>query len=86
MTLTLFVTHDLRDKKVFIDTGKNQKIIEVTSSQLSAEEKKALIGVHAFPGNDYASSFFQKGKSAFWKLTLKEHEFLQLFSKLGLEF
>ena len=72
--LTLFVAHDFRDTKVFIDngTGKNRKIIEVTSSQLSAEEKKALIGVHA--------------KSAFWKLALKKHDFLQLFGKLGLEF
>ena len=34
------------------DTGKNRKIIEVTSSLLSAEEKKALIGVHAFSGSD----------------------------------
>ena len=32
------------------------------------------------------SSFFRKGKSAFWKLALKKHEFLQLFNKLGLEF
>ena len=30
--------------------------------------------------------FFRKGKSAFWKLALKKHEFLQLFGKLGLEF
>ena len=46
--LTLFVVHDFRDTRVFIDngSGKNRKIIEVTSSQLSAEEKKALIGVH----------------------------------------
>ena len=86
--LTLFVAHDFRDTKVFIDNGtdKNRKIIEVTSSQLSAEEKKALIGVHAFSGNDYVSSFFRKGKSAFWNLALKKHEFLQLFGKLGLEF
>ena len=32
------------------------------------------------------SSFFWKEKSAFWKLALKKHEFLQLFGKLGLEF
>ena len=32
------------------------------------------------------SSFFRKGKSAFWKLASKKHEFLQLFGKLGLEF
>ena len=86
--LTLFVTHDFKDTKVFIDngTGKNRKIIEVTSSQLSAEEKKVFTGVHAFSGNDYVSSFLRKGKSDFWKLVLKKHEFLQLFGKLGLEF
>ena len=43
--LTLFVAHDFRDTKAFIDngTGKIQKIIEVTSSQLSAEERKHLL-------------------------------------------
>ena len=62
--LTLFVAHDFKDTKVFIDIvqEKNQKIIEVTASQLSAEEKKALIGVHAFSGNDYVSSFFSEGQ------------------------
>ena len=37
--LTLFVEHDIRDTKDFIGngTGKNRKIIEVTSSQLSAK-------------------------------------------------
>ena len=86
--LILFVAHDFRDTKGFIDndTGKNRKIIEVTSSQLSAKEKKALIGVHAFSGNDYVSWFFWNGKSAFWKLALKKYEFLQLICKLGLEF
>ena len=65
--LTLFVTHDFRDTKVFIDngTGKNRKIIEMTSSQLSAEEKKALTGVHAFSGNDYVSSFFGRASLPF---------------------
>ena len=66
--------------------AKIRKIIEVTSSQLSAEEKKALIGVHVFSGNDYVSSFFRKGKSAFWKLALKKQEFLQYaFSEISLE-
>ena len=60
--LTLFVAHDFRDTKVFIDngTGKNRKIIEVKSSQLSVEEKKALIGVHAFSGNDCVFVFSER--------------------------
>ena len=52
--LNVFVAHDVKDTKVFIDngTGKSRKIIGVTSSQLSAEETKAPIGVHAFSEND----------------------------------
>ena len=58
---------DFRDTKVFIDNGtsKNRKIIEVASSQLSAEVKKALIGVHAFSGNDHVSSFFGRASLPF---------------------
>ena len=42
--LTLFVAHDFRDTEVFIDngSGKSRKIIEVTSSQLSADKKHLL--------------------------------------------
>ena len=62
--LTLFVAHDFRDTKVFIDngTGKKRRIIEVTSSKLSAEKMKALTGVHAVSGNDYVFSFFSEGQ------------------------
>eukprot|EP00112_Aurelia_sp_Birch-Aquarium-sp1_P017476 Seg4056.1 transcript_id=Seg4056.1/GoldUCD/mRNA.D3Y31 product="hypothetical protein" protein_id=Seg4056.1/GoldUCD/D3Y31 len=53
--LTLFVTHNFGNKKVYLDngTGKNRKIIEATSLQLSEEERKALVGLHSFSGNDY---------------------------------
>ena len=65
--LTLFVAHDFRDTKVFIDncTGKNRKIIEVTSSQLSAEEKKALIGDMPFLEMTMCLRFFGRASLPF---------------------
>ena len=82
--LALFVSHDFGDINIYIDneTGKSRKI---TSSELSAEEKVALIGYHAFSANDYVSSSFRKGKSAFWKATLKRREFSETFSQLRKE-
>ena len=60
--LALFVAHDFSGVRIFIDsgTGKSRKIIDVASSTLEFEKKRALIGMHAFSGNDYISSFFRK--------------------------
>ncbi len=52
---------------------------------MSEEEKKALVWLHAFSGNDYLSSFFRKGKSLCWKALLKKREFVEVFGKLGME-
>ena len=70
--LTLFVTRNFRNKKVYLNngTGKNREIIEATSLQLSDDEKEALAGLHAFSGNDHLSSSFRKGKCACWKVLL----------------
>ena len=86
--LTLFVSHNFGDITIYIGngTGKNRKIINVTSSELSAREKIALIGLHAFSGNDYVSAFFRKGKcQAFWEAMLKQSQFLEAFCHLGKE-
>jgi hypothetical protein len=83
--LVLFMAHDFGAAKVLIDngTGKARKIIDVTSSTLDLEKRKALVGLHAFSGNDYVSSFFRKGKKAFWKTMLKRQEYIRLFAELG---
>ena len=83
--LTLFVANDFGGVKVLIDngTGKHRKIIDATSSALDTEKKKALVGLHAFSGNDYVSSFFRKGMKAFWKVMLKHQEYIRLFAELG---
>ena len=49
----------------------------------SAEEKKALIGFHAFTGNDYVSSFFGKVKLKCWKVLKSDPQFMNAFMLLG---
>ncbi len=83
--LALFVAHDFGGVQVLIDngTGLSRKIMDVTSSSLDIEKRRALIGLHAFSGNDYVSSFFRKGKIAFWKRMAKKAEYVNLFANLG---
>ena len=44
----------------FYGTGESRKIFKLGSVDMSNELKSALIGFHAFTGNDYVSSFFKK--------------------------
>ena len=83
--LALFVAHDFAGVQVLIDngTGLNRKIVNVTSSTLDIEKKRALIGLRAFSGNDYVSSFFRKGKIAFWRQMIKKTDYVNLFANLG---
>ena len=47
-------------EKVFYDygSGKNRKESWLKDFKLDQEYKKALVGFHAFTGNDYVSGFF----------------------------
>ena len=69
--LVLFLLHSTRlvDIHCLVDneTGKNRKIIHMSTTGLPVLECQALAGTHAFSGNDYISSFFRKGKKYFWK-------------------
>ena len=84
--LVLFLLHQFDGKNVLIDNGvgKNRKIIDMSTSLLSLQQRCALAGMHAFSGNDYISSFFRKGKQTIWKLVLGNERFLQTFSEFGL--
>ena len=55
--LVLFLLHFVDGLRVLIDngTGKTGKIIDISSSELSVDHRKALAGMHAFSGNDYVS-------------------------------
>ena len=50
--------------RTFIDNGigKHRKKIRIDNSPLTSKQQKALIGFHAFTGNDYVSSFFKDNK------------------------
>ena len=69
--LVLFLLHSTRlvDISCLVDnrTGKNRKIIHMSSTGLPVLKCQALAGTHVFSGNDYISSFFRKGKKYFWK-------------------
>ena len=61
--VVLVVCHSFQSP-VFLDngTGKDRKVLDVVSTNITRSHKEALIGVHSFSGNDYVSSFFRKGK------------------------
>ena len=84
--LVLFILHQFGGKTVFIDNGvgKNLKIIDMSTTVLSSRQRHAFAGVHAFSGNVYISSFFQRGKKKMWNLVLKNERFLKVFLELGL--
>ena len=72
-------------EQIYIDygTGKSHKILKLGSVDMSNELKSALIGFHAFTGNDYVSSFFKKSKKHCWHLLEKNNRFVQVFAALG---
>ena len=85
-TLVLFILHQFEGKNVFINNGvgKNRKIIDMSTTMLSSQQRHALAGVHSFLENDYVSSFSRKRKEKMWNLVLKNERFLQVFSEFGM--
>ena len=72
---------------VVIDNGSGQsrKSIDLRSLQFSECKYSTMLGLHAFTGNDYLSSFFRKGKERCWKLMKKYEEFEVCLIELGSE-
>lgn len=70
---------------VYVDngTGKSRKLLDLTACDLTTIQKQALLGVHAFTGNDYVSSFFRKGKKICWTIVKDSQDFLNAFCGLG---
>ena len=75
-------------ERLFVDygSGKHRKALRLSEINMSDKEKDALLGFHAFTGNDYISAFFMKGKAMSWKCMLKKEDFVQLFADLGATF
>ena len=58
---------------VFIVNGcsSNTEHYKLSDFEIDVECKSALLGLHAFTGNDYVSSLFRKGKEKCWKVMRK---------------
>ena len=67
--IMLFTLHEFDEITILIDNGvgKSRKIIDMSTSLYANKKRKALAAVHTFSGNDYVSSFFQKGEKVMWK-------------------
>ena len=70
---------------IYIDngTGAQRKVFDISSCELPVDQRKAIVGLHAFSGNDYLSSFFRKGKTTCFKKMLAKPEYISAFTSLG---
>jgi len=77
----------LKRDQVMIDngSGKARTYIWLGNLELSSSKCAAVLGLHASSGNDYISSFFEKGKEKCWKLLEKFEKFKTCFSNFGTE-
>ena len=70
LLLALDRDRDINGIHVDSGTGNARKILDRTSTTLLPELRKALLGLHAFSGNDYISAISKKEKLPFggcWK-------------------
>ena len=72
-------------KYVLVDygNGKNRKGVWLNSIDFDNNIGAVLIWFHAFTGNDYASSFFKRGKQGCFKAVKQCEEFINAFRLLG---
>ena len=73
--------------RLFIEygSGSNKKGCWLKDFALNEANGSALLGLHAFTGNDFVPSFFRKGKLKCWKILQKFSKFKDCFSQLGAE-
>ena len=84
-TPVIILGNEMSVNQVHIDsgTGKHRKLINLSSSCLTDIQKKALLGLHAFTGNDLVSSFFKKGMPICWNAIKKNINYLRTFCQIG---
>ena len=85
LVLALGLIEESDFERVFYDSGsgKNRKQAWLKNFDLDPKHKKALVGFHAFTGNDYVSGFFRKGKKNCWNTMVKNKVYVEEFEKLG---
>ena len=52
-------------------SGSNREHCKLSDFEIDIESTSTLLGLHAFTGNDYVSSFFRKGRENCWKVMRK---------------
>ena len=67
-------------KRVLVDYGNS---VWLNSVGLDDNTRAELIGLHAFTGNDYVTSFFKCGKQGSFKVMKQCDEFISAFRLLG---
>ena len=84
VVLTIAHLMDFKEK-VYLDSGRAdaRRLIPLGSVELAEQHINALLGFHAFTGNDYVSSFFTKGKKTCWKKFIQNPKFSDCFKALG---
>lgn len=72
--------HDL-----YLDNGHGigRTIFNLSLCDIPIPNKKSLLGLHAFTGNDYVSAFARKGKMTCWALLQKYPKYNDSFIELG---
>ncbi len=75
----------IENTHVFIDngTGKSRRLLDMEACNLSRQEKKALVGFHAFTGNDCIACFFSERETNCWQHVEKNPIYLEGFGRLG---
>ena len=70
--------------RIFIINGSGTNKIKFWLKDLSIDDSqsRAIIGMHAFSGNDYVSSFFRKGKKKCWQVMIQYSQ-ESAFEELG---
>ena len=64
-------------------SGKNMKTYKLSNIIMDDEIRLALVGFHAFTGNDYASSLFGVGKKRAFSLMVSDERHVGLFQQIG---
>ena len=63
VVLAVGLLQEFNDRVFIVNRcGSNTEHYKLSDFEIDIESTSALLGLHAFTGNDYVSSFFRKGK------------------------
>ena len=84
IVLAVALLQEYKERIVFDDgSGKSRRRVKMAEIDLDDEVIDALIGLDAFSGNDFCSSFFRKGNDTCFKVMQRKSKYQQAFSQLG---